>query len=128
MPKLVREVSVLDFLRGSDGHYYKGRSRQLLPAIPRRTKYPSNADVSTDSGSYKGNGPLQEDTTHTTDQQKVPSITWVYLTVDCAISSMLLRLLPRLLILSNIISKTIFACQQAKCFLTNSELYFVLQE
>ena len=82
VPKLVREVSVLDFLRGSDGHYYKGRSRQLLPAIPRRTKYPSNADVSTDSGSYKGNGPLQEDATHTTDQQKVRSIyTMIYLTV-----------------------------------------------
>jgi hypothetical protein len=128
VPKLVREVSVLDFLRGSDGHYYKGRSRQLLPAIPRRTKYPSNADVSTDSGSYKGNGPLQEDTTHTTDQQKVHSITMVYLTVDCTISSLLFRMLSRLLILPNIISETAFACQEDKCFLTNSQLYFVRQE
>ena len=65
VPKMVREVSVLDFLRGSDGHYYKGRSRQLLPAIPHRTTYPSNADASTDSDSYKSNG---------SDQQKVSTI------------------------------------------------------
>ena len=70
VPKLVREVSVLDFLRGSDGHYYKGRSRQLLPAIPHRTTYPSNADASTDSDSYKSNGP---------DQQKVSSIVFLRL-------------------------------------------------
>ena len=74
VPKVVREISVLDFLRGSDGHYYKGRSRQLLPAIPRRTKYPSNANVSIDSDSYKGNGRLQEEVSHTTDQQKVITI------------------------------------------------------
>lgn len=74
VPKVVREISVLDFLRGSDGHYYKGRSRQLLPAIPRRTKYPSNANVSIDSESYKDNGRLQEHASHTTDEQKVTSI------------------------------------------------------
>ena len=68
---MVREVSVLDYLRGSDGHYYKGRSRQILPAIPSRNKYPSNADTSTDSGSYKGNGALPEETLQANDQQKV---------------------------------------------------------
>ena len=80
-PKVVREISVLDFLRGSDGHYYKGRSRQLLPAIPRPTKYPNNANVSIDSDSYKGNGRLQEEASHTTDQEKVYSITALLLIV-----------------------------------------------
>ncbi|XP_028417053.1 uncharacterized protein LOC114541315 isoform X2 [Dendronephthya gigantea] len=70
VPKLVREVSVLDFLRGSDGHYYKGRSKQLLPAIPRRAKYPSNADVSPDTGSYVASGPLQDEPSQTTDREK----------------------------------------------------------
>ncbi|XP_028402511.1 uncharacterized protein LOC114525384 [Dendronephthya gigantea] len=70
VPKLVREVSVLDFLRGSDGHYYKGRSKQLLPAIPRRAKYPSNADVSPDTGSYIASGPLQDEPSQATDREK----------------------------------------------------------
>jgi hypothetical protein len=40
----------------------------------------------------------------------------------------LFRMLSRLLILPNIISETAFACQEDKCFLTNSQLYFVRQE
>ena len=76
---MVREVSVLDFLRGSDGHYYKGRSRQLLPAIPRRTKYPGNSDVSVDSGSMKGN----EETSHITEQPMVFNVLCVDGTCCC---------------------------------------------
>ena len=84
-PKITREVSVIDFLRGSDGHYYKGRTKQVLPSIPKRTIPPSCDTRTVDQSSIKGKqvSPTDTATSLSADHRQV---LLVFIGLECSLA------------------------------------------